>query len=304
MKRILMLLVIAFAAITLVSCNKNDYEYIEGRVNIVATTTMLGDLSKELGGDYVNVKTLMNVGVDPHNYEPRPSDSTALKKADLVVVSGLHLEAKMGEVLENLPNDKVIVVGNSIPTDKLLKDENNATDPHFWFDISLWKLAANALSTKLIAVDNTNKEAYKTRLETYLYELDVLEQYVFDRVSSLEESKRKLVTAHDAFQYFANAYGFEVHAIQGISTESEASAKDIQDLANLVKNLNVKAVFIESSIPEATIRSVIDAAKALGHTVTVGGELFSDSLGDSASAAETYIKTIRKNIDTIVNALK
>ncbi|VEU79701.1 metal ABC transporter solute-binding protein, Zn/Mn family [Haploplasma axanthum] len=303
MKKLIFILT-TLLAFALVGCNNNKYEYVEGKVNIVATTTMLGDLAKEIGGDYVSVKTLMGVGVDPHNYEARPSDSRALTKSDLVVVSGLHLEAKMGEILEKLPNEKVIVVGNSLEASKLLKDEDGAIDPHFWFDINLWKVAANALGNKLIAVDSENKIAYETRLNTYLNELDVLDAYVRSKVSELSEDKRKLVTAHDAFQYFAHAYGFEVHAIQGISTQSEASTKDIQDLAKLVKELNVKAVFIESSVPEATIRSVIEGAKALGHTVTIGGELYSDSLGDSASGTETYIKTIRANIDTIVNALK
>lgn len=303
MKKILLILSLALAFL-LVSCGKNTYTYVEGKVNIVATTTMLGDLSKEIGGDFVSVTTLMSVGVDPHNYEPRPSDTKALDKADLVITNGLHLEAQMGKVLENLPKSKVLVIGEHIDQNRLLKDENGAIDPHIWFDISLWEIAANALGNRLISSDSANKDAYQTRLTTYLKELSDLEDYVVNRVSELTPSQRKLVTAHDAFQYFSNAYGFSVHAIQGISTESEASVADIQALAKLVKEENVKAVFIESSIPQHTIQSVINAAKNLGHTVTIGGELYSDSLGDSASGSETYIKTIKKNVDTIVNALK
>ncbi len=307
MKKLIWLLPVILALLSsavLCSCTKSEgYIYVEGKVNIVATTTMIGDLAKEVGGDFVSVTTLMNVGVDPHSYQPKPSDAAALNKADLVILNGLHLEAQMGTVISRI-GDKVLVIGDAIGENKLLKGEDGAVDPHIWFDVNLWKSAAGAVGNKLKSVDAENEQAYQTRTETYLNELDVLNQYVQGKVSELSAKKRILVTAHDAFRYYANAYGFEVYAIQGISTETEASATDIQDLANLVVGLKVKAIFIESSVPQETVQSVINAASARGHTVIIGGELFSDSLGDSASSAETYIKTIRKNTDTIVNALK
>jgi len=305
MKKIISIIALAVIAFTFVGCESlNRYEYVEGKVNIVTTTTMLGDLAKEIGGDDVSITTLMGVGVDPHSYKPRPSDTNALSRADLIIINGLHLEAKLGDVLESSQSDKLLIIGDFIPKGELLQDEDNVVDPHIWFDVENWKLAAKALADKLISLDNANSKAYQARVDEYLIKLDELNSYVINKVMELPKEKRILITAHDAFQYFANAYGFEVYSIQGISTETEPSAKDIQDLANLTVRLDVKAIFVESSIPENTINSVINAARVQGHDVKVGGELFSDSLGSESDGADTYIKMVQKNTDMIVNGLK
>src|SRR5690554_483010 len=291
--------------LNLLGCKRIEgYKYIDGKVNIVATTTMLGDLAKEVGGEHVSVTTLMAVGVDPHSYVPRPSATNSVSKADLVIINGLFLEAQMGKVISTINDEKLLVIGDYFEESQLLKDEDGALDPHVWFDVENWKVATNALYNKLVSIDGDNKTYYENRVKTYLDELTKLDNYVIDKVKELPEEKRILVTAHDAFSYFGKAYGFEVYAIQGISTETEASAKDIQDLANLVVDLKVKAIFVESSVPENTINSVINAAKAKEHDVVVGGELFSDSLGDEISGADTYLKMVKKNVDTIVNNLK
>jgi manganese/zinc/iron transport system substrate-binding protein len=291
--------------LNLIGCKRIEgYKYIDGKVNIVATTTMLGDLAKEVGGEHVSVTTLMAVGVDPHSYVPRPSATNSVSKADLVIINGLFLEAQMGKVISTINDEKLLVIGDYFEESQLLKDEDGALDPHVWFDVENWKVATNALYNKLVSIDGDNKTYYENRVKTYLDELTKLDNYVIDKVKELPEEKRILVTAHDAFSYFGKAYGFEVYAIQGISTETEASAKDIQDLANLVVDLKVKAIFVESSVPENTINSVINAAKAKEHDVVVGGELFSDSLGDEISGADTYLKMVKKNVDTIVNNLK
>ncbi|HHX00425.1 MAG TPA: zinc ABC transporter solute-binding protein [Acholeplasmataceae bacterium] len=305
MKKVILYVLGLFMILNLIGCKRIEgYKYIDGKVNIVATTTMLGDLAKEVGGEHVSVTTLMAVGVDPHSYVPRPSATNSVSKADLVIINGLFLEAQMGKVISTINDEKLLVIGDYFEESQLLKDEDGALDPHVWFDVENWKVATNALYNKLVSIDGDNKTYYENRVKTYLDELTKLDNYVIDKVKELPEEKRILVTAHDAFSYFGKAYGFEVYAIQGISTETEASAKDIQDLANLVVDLKVKAIFVESSVPENTINSVINAAKAKEHDVVVGGELFSDSLGDEISGADTYLKMVKKNVDTIVNNLK
>mgnify|MGYP000651596953 CR=1 FL=1 len=201
-------------------------------------------------------------------------------------------------------DSKLITLGDYLPEENILREDANTEDPHIWFNVLNWKIAAEALMNKLKDIDSSNSSAYDTTGNAYMLELDDLHQYVLDKVSELAEEERVLVTAHDAFNYFGNTYGFDVYAIQGISTESEPSVSDIQDLAILVKDLDVNAIFVESSVPEATINSVIEAAAQLDHTLVVGGELYSDSLGDSDHITETYILTVNSNVDTIVDALK
>lgn len=297
------LIILIFITFFLFACSKVGFIYYEDKVNIVATTTMLGDLAREIGGDKVNVTTLMNSGVDPHQYQTKASDTKGLLEADLILVNGLHLEGQMGYVLEKLAKERVLAVGDYLDKETLIHLENDVIDPHIWFDVSLWMVAASALRDKLINLDEENENIYEANTSYYLEQLTNLDTYIKEKASLLPKEKRILITAHDAFNYFARAYGFEVHSIQGISTESEASIKDIKELAQLTKELDVKAIFVESSVSEATVKSVIDAAKAIGHPLKVGGELYSDSLGDDANNTETYIKTVKANIDIIINSL-
>lgn len=303
MKKIILVIVVAVTFL-LTSCSAKNYTYVEGKINIVATTTMIGDLANQVGGDFVSVTTLMSVGVDPHLYQPKASDTTALLKADLIIINGLHLEGQMGEVLENVDASKLLIIGDYLNKDELIHIDKDTVDPHIWFNVLNWKLASAAVTKKLIEMDSDNTTSYQTMGDNYLVELEELHQYVLSKVAELEESQRVLVTAHDAFNYFGQTYGFDVYAIQGISTESEASVNDISSLAKLVKKLDVKAIFVESSISKATINSVIEASELLGHSLIIGGELYSDSLGDVEHDSETYIKTVKNNVDTIVDALK
>lgn len=304
MKKYILFLFAIFTMVSIISCSNSGYEYVEGKLNVVATTTMIGDLANEVGGENVSVTTLMNTGVDPHLYQPKASDTNALLKADLVIMNGLHLEGQMGEVLEQLEASKLLIIGDYLPEENIVKDDQNIVDPHIWFNVENWILATDIVSDKMIALDSERSEAYNELRVSYKLELDVLQTYVLSRVAELDEDKRVLVTAHDAFNYFGQAYGFDVYAIQGISTESEASVDDIQQLARLVRDLDVKAIFVESSIPVSTINSVVESAGSLGHELAIGGELFSDSLGDESTDAETYIKTVMSNVDTIVDSLK
>lgn len=304
MKKFLILNLILILALSLSSCRRSvPFKYVEGKVNVVATTTMIGDLLSEIGKEHVSVTTVMNVGVDPHGFIPRPSVTRAISKADLVVTNGLNLEAKMGKVLHVL-DDKLLELGSFVPEESLIKDENGEIDPHFWFDVNLWTIAAEALTNRLILMDEENELDYLNNFNKYKEKLILLDEYIKEEVLLIEEEKRVLITAHDAFSYFGKAYGFNVLSIQGISTESEASAKDIKDLANLIVDNNVKAIYLESSIPETTIKSLIDAVKVMGHNVIIGGTLYSDSLGEEGSGAENYLDMVRHNIDTIIGGLK
>ena len=303
MKRTFTLLLLLIMPFTLFSCNRRiGFKYVEGKVNIVATTTMIGDLAFEIGKENVSVTTLMQIGVDPHSFVPRPSVTKAIKEADLVLTNGLNLEAKMGKVLQVL-DDKLIELGNFLPEEDLIKDEYGEIEPHIWFDVNNWIIISEVLKDKLVELDSGNKEAYLKNYNAYKEKLNQLDEYVINKADTLDKEKRILITAHDAFSYFGRRYDFEVLSIQGISTETEASAKDIKDLATLIVEKKVKAIFLESSIPENTIKSVIDAAKARGHNVVIGGTLYGDSLGNINSGADTYINMVKRNIDIIVESL-
>lgn len=304
MKKILTLLTTFILSLFLVSCN-NNYKYVEGKVNIVATTTMLGDLAKEVGGDKVSVTTLMGVGVDPHLYSAKASDTNALTKSDFIIYGGLHLEGKMVDVLEKLSEKKPYLNSGEVVHQKkgvLLHDDKGNIDPHIWFNLNNWILVTQGLVENLSNYDSENASYYESRGNNYIEQLKQLDLWIKEKVSELELKDRILVTAHDAFQYFANAYDFTVESIQGISTDSEASIADINNLVNLVIEKNVKAIFIENSIPHKTIESVIAAAKSKNHELIIGGELYADSLGNNEHS--NFINAYKHNVETIVEALK
>jgi manganese/zinc/iron transport system substrate-binding protein len=275
---------------------------------IVATTTMLADLTKILGGENVEVEGLMGPGIDPHLYKASAGDVELMQNADMIVYSGLHLEGKMADIFENLEGmDKLVVEGSEdIDESKLLSSEDDESlhDPHIWFDVSLWKEVAKNVVDGLKELDSDNSDKYEENYENYLSELDELDTYITDRVTEVPEESRVLITAHDAFAYFGEAYGFEVKGIQGISTASEAGTSDISNLADFIVEREIKSIFVESSVSQKNIEALQEAVQNKGFEVSIGGELYSDSLGSEDSDTETYIGTFKANIDTIVDALK
>lgn len=295
------------AVLLLTGCKKVEPKDTD-TLNIVATTTMLADLSGIIGGNHVTVNGLMGPGIDPHLYQASAGDVTLMQNADVVVYNGLHLEGKMGEIFASLKDrgSTVICIEDGLKEDDLLSWESDASvhDPHIWFDVSLWKDAAKTVAEKLSEADPSHAEDYSNNLEKYLGELDDLDTYIKDKVNEIPKEQRVLITAHDAFNYFGRAYGFEVKGLQGISTDAEAGTADVSSLANFVTEHKIKAIFVESSVPPKTIEALQAAVKAKGFDVRIGGELYSDSLGGKGSSAETYILTVKSNIDTIVEALK
>lgn len=310
-KKILSILSILFAVVLVFTgCSKKDTktatnsESSSAKVKIVTTTTMLKDLIEQVGGDKVEVEGLMGEGVDPHLYKATASDVEKLKKADVVIYQGLHLEGQMGDIFASLKDKKIIEAGKAVPTDKVLKDEEGHPDPHIWFDAEIWSEVTKYVATELSKFYPDSKANFEENSKKYVKELMELDKYIKEQTKTLPESQRALVTAHDAFSYFSERYGFDVLAIQGVSTESEATTSDINKLADEIVKRNIKAIFVESSVPEKTIKSLQEAVKAKGKEITIGGELYSDSLGDKEHNTETYIKTAKANIDIIVSALK
>ncbi len=277
-----------------------------GKIKIVTTTTMLTDLVRTIGGDKVEVSGLMGEGVDPHLYIAGAGDIKKLTEADIVIYGGLHLEGKMTEIFEKMEkeNKKIINVGDKLDKSKIVMEEENVPDPHVWFDTELWKNEAEIVAAELSKINEENSAYYMENLQKYKMELDELTSYIKSRINEIPEKSRVLVTAHDAFGYFGKQFGLEVKAIQGVSTDSETGTKNINDLADFIVKRDIKAIFVESSVPKKSIEALQEAVKSKGKEVKIGGELYSDSLGDKEHNTDTYIKTVKANADTIVNALK
>lgn len=278
----------------------------KGKIKVVATTTMLTDLVRTIGGEKVEAEGLMGEGVDPHLYSASAGDIKKLSEADLIVYGGLHLEGKMGEVFESLSAQKkeVLNVGDGLDRGNIIFQDDSTPDPHVWFDVNLWTQEAEIVAARLSELNPENREYYTANLENYRKELEDLKKYVETRINEIPEKSRVLVTAHDAFGYFGREFKIEVKAIQGVSTDSETGVKNISDLADFIVERNIKAVFVESSVPKKSIEALQEAVKSRGKEVKIGGELYSDSLGDKEHNTETYIKTVRANTDIIVEALK
>lgn len=279
-----------------------------GKLNVVTTTTMLTDLVKNIGGDAINVDGLMGSGVDPHLYKASEGDVSKLVNADVIFYNGLHLEGKLVEVLEKMKSAEkaTIPLADELNKSQLIGSEYFASnyDPHVWFNIDFFKQFTEKVTEVLSNNDPKNAEIFRANEKRYLDALKKLKEDVTSVVNELEPEKRILVTAHDAFNYFGKAYGFEVIGLQGLSTATEAGVQDVQRLAAFIIENNVKAIFIESSVPKRTIEALQEAVKSKGHNVSIGGTLYSDALGNAGTAEGTYLGMYRYNIKTIFNALK
>jgi len=278
-----------------------------GKILVTTTTNVVTDLVENIGGDRVRVTGLMGPGVDPHLYRPGAGDVKKLQDADLVFYNGLDLEGKMGDIFAKIGREgtPVWAVSEHVPDGSLLGlDARGHSDPHVWWDAGLWMEAARAVETGLSRHDPENSETYRDNLEEYLLELEELHEYGRDRIGSIPEGQRVLVTAHDAFRYFGRAYGLEEMAVQGWSTDSEAGIREIQNLADVIADRGINAVFVESSVSPATMEALSAAVRDRGHDVAIGGELFSDAMGERGTAEGTYAGAFRHNVDTIAQALK
>ena len=280
--------------------------YADEKPNVVVTTGMIADAVSNIAEDLVNIKVLMGSGVDPHAYRQTRSDIVALANADLVLWNGLYLEAQMEEFLLELANDRpVVAVAEKVPDNLLIgSDEYDGRfDPHLWMDPSIWSYLVLNVKDALIEILPEAKTRFTYNTENYLKEIEQLKNYTNRVLASVPQKNRILLTSHDAFNYFGQAYGFNVIGIQGISTESEAGLQRMSELVDLIIEMNVQAVFIETSVSDRNIKALVEGASAMGHEVTVGGELFSDAMGEPGSYEGTYIGMIDSNSTTIAIAL-
>lgn len=304
-------LVLVLLSVFVIACSSNNSENTKNSdnqvINIVATTGMITDMVSEIGGDRVSVKGLMGPGVDPHLYKASAGDVALLSKADVIFYNGLHLEGKMAEIFEQMNKRGIstVAVTDGVDRSELLAppEFKGNYDPHIWFDVGLWSDTVGTVKDKLIEMDPAHEAQYSANAEAYLEQLTELNKYVQSRASSLPKDKRVLITAHDAFNYFGRGYGFEVMGLQGISTESEAGTADVQGLAAIIVQRQIPAIFVESSVPPRYIEAVQAAVQSKGFNVRVGGELFSDAMGNPGTPEGNYIGMVRHNINTIVDAL-
>jgi manganese/zinc/iron transport system substrate-binding protein len=276
------------------------------KIRVVTTVGMITDVVRNVGGDRLDARGLMGPGVDPHLYKASEGDVLRLGTADIVFYGGLHLEAKLAEVLERM-GDRVTTkaVTDGIDRSLLFRPPQfeGQYDPHVWFDVSMWATTVDTVRDTLIAMDPGSAAYYRANAERYRAQLMDLHEYVKAQAARVPEEQRVLVTAHDAFSYFGRAYGFEVRGLQGVSTAAEAGTSDVRSLADFLAERKIRAIFVESSVPVRNVEAVQAAVRSRGWDIAIGGELFSDAMGTEGTPEGTYIGMVRHNIDTIVTAL-
>jgi manganese/zinc/iron transport system substrate-binding protein len=277
----------------------------DGPIGVVATTGMVADLVKHVGGSHVEVSALMGEGVDPHLYKVSSGDVSRLSRAELIFFSGLHLEGRMGDVLTRLGRRKpTFAVTDDLDRKRLLQTGPEQFDPHVWFDVGLWSECLTLVERALVDFDPQHSADYQNQAAAYREELAALDEWCRAQMAAIPGERRVLVTAHDAFHYFGRAYHTEVKAIQGVSTQAEAGVSKINDLVEFISQRKVKAVFVESSVSERNIRALVEGCAARSHRVEVGGQLFSDAMGQAGTPQGTYVGMVRHNVDTIRRALE
>lgn len=305
-----LLLVVVITGLIGIGCSQDegDEERVGGgRPVVVATTGMIADAARNLLGESVEVVGLMGPGVDPHLYKASRGDLDALTRADVVIYNGLHLEGKMGDVMEKLARKKpVIAIGDRLDPGSLRRppEFEGAYDPHIWFDVSLWRRGVENLADTLAQIFPEMADTIRLRASTYLAALDSLDREVRLAITTIPEERRVLVTAHDAFGYFGDAYGIEVKGLQGISTMSEFGLADRNAMVSMIVERKIPAVFVESSVPRRNIDALVEGVQGRGHEVRIGGELFSDAMGEEGTPEGTYLGMVRSNVRTIVEGLR
>lgn len=273
---------------------------------IVATVGMVGDVARSVAGDLATVDVLMGEGTDPHLYKASRDDVIRMSQAHIVLYVGLMLEGKMTDPLRRLGERKpVVAVAEALPEDQLIAEDasGGAADPHVWGDPAAWSLCVDAVADELAAYDPANANIYRFNADQYKRELDHLSKRGRAAVASIPPERRLLITSHDAFSYFGRAFGLDVLGVQGLSTESEAGLRRVNELVDLIAERGVPAVFVESSVPRKSIEALINGAAARGQPVRIGGTLYSDAMGSAGTYEGTYIGMIDHNISTVARAL-
>jgi manganese/zinc/iron transport system substrate-binding protein len=308
------LALLAWASLTSGCSQKGEASLGNAPIRVTATTGMVADTARRVGGERVDVTALMGPGVDPHLYKASEGDIARLAEADLILYNGLNLEGKMGEIFARMTasGKPTVAVSDGIPRELLLEPTGPAAaalgaghhDPHIWFDVSLWSRTIPPVVDALARLDPDRRSEYEANGTAYRKELEALHGECKTQLATVPRQRRVLVTAHDAFGYFGRAYDVEVVGLQGISTASEYGLNDVQRVVETIVARRIKAVFVESSVPRRSIEAVMAGCEARGHTVQLGGTLFSDAMGEAGTPEGTYPGMVRHNVRTIVSALK
>lgn len=265
---------------------------------VITTATMIADMAQTIAGEHLEVVSIVPVGGDPHTYEPTPSDARIVSQAELIFINGLTFEGWLNELVDNSGTKaKVVTVteGVSAIESALYK---NATDPHAWMAIDNGLVYIENIKNALIEYDPAHQADYEANYQQYRAELEAMDQYIFDQIKTIPQTQRILITSHDAFQYFGRRYGIRLESVMGTSTEADVQTSDVIRVNEVIRNSQVPAVFIESTIAPKFLEQM-----AKDNNVKIGGKLYSDSLGKKGSSADTYLKMMKHNTDTLVEAL-
>ena len=269
-------------------------------IEAVASFTVLADMVQNVGGDHVHVTSLIGPNGDPHAYEPTPNDAQALKRADLVFVSGLHLEGWLDRLIKASGyQGQPVVLSNGIKTRSMEEDGKRITDPHAWNSAANGVVYVRNIISALQKADPANASDYQAKGEQYIQQLEQLDAYARAQVQAIPSDKRKVLTSHDAFGYFGDAYGVTFLSPLGFSTETEASAADVGKLIKQIKHEHVSTYFFENSSDPRLVKQIADASGA-----QPGGELYVESLSPADGPAPTYAQMFRYNVDKLTAAMK
>jgi zinc/manganese transport system substrate-binding protein len=290
---------VALAFVALVWFGLTSVASAAGKLKVAASFSVLGDMVKQVGGDRVDVVTFVGPNGDAHVYEPTPGDIKELAASKLLFINGLGLEGWM-ERLEKSSGFKgtVVMATKGIKPRQMVEDEKKVTDPHAWQSLANGKIYAANIRDALIAADPEGKATYETNAKTFIDGMTAMEGNVKAAVAKMPPERRKIITTHDAFGYFGAAYGMEFIAPEGVSTESEASAKDVARIITQIKKEHIPAVFLENVTDSRLLDQI---ARETG--AKVGGTLISDALSDPSGPAGTYLDMFRHNIGTLTAAL-
>ncbi len=276
----------------------NILSFGQDKPKVVATATMIWDMAKAVGGDLIEVESIVPIGGDPHLHEPTPRDAKLVASAQLILKNGLTFEGWLDELIENSGTEaKTILVTKDVNPIKSLTYENSA-DPHAWMDVRNGMVYAKNIKDALVELAPANKKEFEDNYQSYIKELEALDEYIIEQLNKIPKEKRILITSHDAFQYYGRRYGIQLEAILGTSTDAEAQTSDIRRLNQVIRDSKVPAVFIESTINPKLLKQL-----AKDNDIVIGGELYADSIGDEDSPAPSYIEMLRHNTDTIVKGL-
>lgn len=298
MRKLYLLFIILLVILTAAGCKVKSFEKKDRSV-IICSNEVIDDLVTTIGGDFIKTNVAIRKGNDPHSYTATERDIIRITDSSLIIYNGGGLEGRLEWALGKIGNiTPAVSIIKNIPKENLIY-KDDVLNPHIWHDAMLWKKVTTFITESLATMNEENHQVYYQNEEIMLYSLEAIDKYIKEQVALIPAEKRILVTEHDAFAYFGKAYGFETLSMQGISTYSEVSSIDINNLADILIEKNVDTIFLEATVPDRNIRLLQATLKAKGHSVKIGGVLYSDTLGNN----NTYDKMMRHNIDTIVKAL-